>query len=291
MDIKSLYTVIPHQEGLLALKHFLDLRPDPQPDTSTLLRFAELVLSLNCFSFAGEFYHQIKGVAMGTRMGPNYANLFVGYVEAQIFSQYPGPLPELYGRYIDDCIGATTLPREQLDSFLSFVKSFHPSLEYTCTISQSSVAFLDILVSINNSTLTTSIHYKDTDTHSYLLYSSSHPNHTKLAIPYSQFLRLRRLCSDDHDFVTQSSTMARHFILRGYPPPHSYPHRPRPSALCGPRHSPHTPPPPYHHPPPIPPHLPPHHPPPPTHRSPSLQAPPVRPLHLTHIPRPTPPLV
>ena len=45
--------------------------------------FAELVLTLNCFSFAGNYYKQINGVAMGTRMGPSYANLFVGYVEHQ----------------------------------------------------------------------------------------------------------------------------------------------------------------------------------------------------------------
>ena len=39
------------------------------------------VLTLNCFTFSGEIFKQINGVAMGTKMGPNYANLFVGYVE------------------------------------------------------------------------------------------------------------------------------------------------------------------------------------------------------------------
>ena len=43
-------------------------------------RLAELVLTLNCFSFSGEFYTQTNGVAMGTKMGPNHANLFVGYI-------------------------------------------------------------------------------------------------------------------------------------------------------------------------------------------------------------------
>ncbi len=38
-------------------------------------------LTLNNFSFDGEHYQQISGVAMGTKMGPNYANLFVGFVE------------------------------------------------------------------------------------------------------------------------------------------------------------------------------------------------------------------
>ena len=38
---------------------------------------------------------------MGTQMGPSYANLFVGFIKRQFFSQYHGPKPELYGRYID----------------------------------------------------------------------------------------------------------------------------------------------------------------------------------------------
>ena len=77
MDITSLYTVIPNSEGLQALKHFFDQRTVKEPSSETLLRLAELVLTLNCFSFAGNYYKQINGVAMGTRMGPSYANLFV----------------------------------------------------------------------------------------------------------------------------------------------------------------------------------------------------------------------
>ena len=53
--------------------------------------------------------------------------------------------------------------------------------------------------------------------HSYLLFSSSHPNHTKQSILYSQFLRLRRLCSEDKDFETESLEMRTFFVERGYP--------------------------------------------------------------------------
>ena len=48
--------------------------------------------------------------------------------------------------------------------------------------------------------VSTSVHFKPTDSHSYLLHSSSNPSHVKNPIPFSQFLRLRRLCSDDADF-------------------------------------------------------------------------------------------
>ena len=57
----------------------------------------------------------------------------------------------------------------------------------------------------------TSVHYKPTDSHSHLLYSSSHPSHVKNSIPYAQLLRLRRLCSEDLE------EMCHFFDKRGYP--------------------------------------------------------------------------
>ena len=127
-------------------------------------------------------------------MGPSYANLFVGYIENQFFNQFNGTKPEVYGCYIDDCIGATSSIREELDHLITSVNSFHPALKYTWEISETSIAFLDIKVSINGNGLSASVHYKSTDSHSYLLYSSSNPSHVKNSIPFSQFIRLRRLC-------------------------------------------------------------------------------------------------
>ena len=65
---------------------------------------------------------------MGTKMGPSYANLFVVYIENQIFNQFNGTKPELYGRYIDDCIGATSSSREELDHFITSVNPIQTGL-------------------------------------------------------------------------------------------------------------------------------------------------------------------
>ena len=40
-------------EGLRALKHFVDQRTLKEPTSEKLLRLAKLVLTLNCFSFGG----------------------------------------------------------------------------------------------------------------------------------------------------------------------------------------------------------------------------------------------
>ncbi len=131
MDVKSLYTVIPNTDGLVALKHFLDLRPSQDPPTSTLLRLAELVLTTNGFLFDSQYFVQVGGVAMGSKLGPSYACLFVGYQEYLISQSYTGPFPDLLLRYIDDVVGASSLPLQQLQRFIDFVSNFHPALQFT----------------------------------------------------------------------------------------------------------------------------------------------------------------
>ena len=65
-------------------------------------------------------------MAMGTKMEPSYANLFVlpGYIEHQFFNQYNDPKPDLYRHYIDDCAGATSSTREELNQFITAVNKF-----------------------------------------------------------------------------------------------------------------------------------------------------------------------
>ena len=195
-------------------RYVCNQRSTKEPSSETLLRLAELLLTLNCFSLFNNHYQQINGVAMGTKMGPSDANLFVGCIENQFFNQYNGQ-PKLYRRYIDDCVGATSSTRKELEQLIYSVNSFHPASKYTWQISETSIAFLDINVSIHNNALSTSVYYKPTEARSYLLHSSSHPYHVKNSISFSQFLRL--LCSDELDFSNKSEEMLQFFKNRGYP--------------------------------------------------------------------------
>ena len=217
MDVKSLYTCIPHNNGLQALKFFLDKRRLQSPPTTTLLRLAELVLTTNAFSFNNQYYLQTSGVAMGSKLGPSYACLFVGHQEQLIYETYDGPLPCLIKRYIDDIVGATSLPLADLQNFINYTNNFHPALQFTHSITEESLPFLDILLSISNNQISTSIYYKPTDAHCLLNYESSHPKKCKDSIPYSQMRRLRRVCSDDDDFNSKASEMSSFFKRNNYP--------------------------------------------------------------------------
>ena len=45
-----------------------------------------LVLKHNVFEFDEKFYLQIQGTAMGTKMAPAYANLFMGRLETKLIN-------------------------------------------------------------------------------------------------------------------------------------------------------------------------------------------------------------
>lgn len=217
MDVTALYTSIPHADGLKAIRHFVHQQIIPGISPDAIVRLTELVLTLNSFEFNDKFFHQISGVAMGTKMGPSYANLFMGHLEERFFLTYNGAVPEFFRRYIDDCVGITTLDPLRLSHFIEALDNFHPSIRFTHAISNDHLPFLDINISLKEGHIQTSVHYKETDSHNYLLYSSSHPPACRNSIPFSQLLRLRRLCSDPMDFDVKSREMLDFFRDRGYP--------------------------------------------------------------------------
>ena len=115
LEVISLYTSIPHANGLQAVKYFLNMRIFPPCSIDTLVQLIELVLTLNSFEFAGEFFAQISWVAIGTKMGPSYVCLLWVILKPKL-NAYQGPQLEHYYRYIDDSIGITRLLKRELKS-------------------------------------------------------------------------------------------------------------------------------------------------------------------------------
>ena len=60
------------------------------------------------------------------------------------------------------------------------------------------------------------MYVKPTDTHQFLHPSSCHPFHCKKAIPFSQALRLNRICSDDDEFENRCEDLYDWLKERGY---------------------------------------------------------------------------
>ena len=69
----------------------------------------------------------------------------------------------------------------------------------------------------NNQKLYTDLYNKPTDTNSYLNYDSAHPPNCKKSLPYSQLLRIKRLCTKESDYIRNANKKLKEFETKNYP--------------------------------------------------------------------------
>ena len=101
MDVTSLYTNIPHDDGIGCIKNILSQHVNSTPRNSSLITLLEFVLKSNNFMFNQDNYLQINGTAMGTRVLPTYVNLFMDSLEQQYIYPHTN-CPRIWFRFIDD---------------------------------------------------------------------------------------------------------------------------------------------------------------------------------------------
>ena len=219
LDVSSLYTNINNTEGIEAIKSNKTLKETLKaPIINMISDLMLLVLTLNNFIFNGQHFHQIKGTAMGTRAAPNYANLFMGSFEDKFIykSDYMKYI-SFFGRFIDDICLIWKGSESQLKEFLHHLNTVHPSIKFTSEYSLTEVNFLDVILRKDiKGYLSTDVYQKDTDTHNYLQRDSAHPEHSKKSIPYSQFLRLKRIVSDQKTLKERIREYIEYFVNSGY---------------------------------------------------------------------------
>ena len=217
-DVTSLYTNIPHREGIRACKRFLTQRENKSTPTNILLHMIHLILSKNNFEFYGQNYLQINGTAMGTKMAPNYANLFMADLEERLITESPDNLkPTIWWRYIDDIFFIWDHGQDSLKSFMIHMNNFHHSIKFTFDVSTTEGVFLDTQIFKKDNKICTKVYHKPTDAYMYLHYTSCHPRHVKNNIPFGQYSRIRRICTFTEDFETQSKELTKRLLARGYP--------------------------------------------------------------------------
>ena len=176
-----------------------------------------LVLKGNCFRFDHDYYLQINGTAMGTRVAPTYAIIFMNYFEEKYVYKYHKS-PRIWFRFIGDIWGIFRGSTTEFLEFVQHLNNVHSSIKFTAEYSKTEVVFLDVVTRVNHDhSIITTLYTKPTDNHGYLDFSSCHPYHNKSSIPYSQFLRIRRNCTLWQDFVINSMKLVTYLSLRGYP--------------------------------------------------------------------------
>ena len=110
-----------------------------------MCRLANIVFKKNYFTFNNRLYRQTQGTAMGTRMAPSYANIFMKYIEMQLIDTSPKK-PKIWLRFIDDIFMILGHGRHELENFKHLVNNLHPTIKFSFNTNEQENPFLDTYI-------------------------------------------------------------------------------------------------------------------------------------------------
>ena len=223
MDVTSLYTNIPQEEGINTVCNaYEEFHNNNPPIPSHFLReMLSLILMENSFQFTGKNYLQTHGTAMGTKMAVAFANIYMASIETQILSK-SSIKPLEWKRYIDDIFSLWNNNIQEIEQFIEKANHFHPTIKFTAEISNKQTTFLDTTVYkgerfINQSTFDVRTHFKPTETFQYTHFSSCHPPGVTKGFIKGETLRLLRTNSSKTTFEENVANFKTRLKSRGYP--------------------------------------------------------------------------
>ena len=147
--------------------------------SKVITTFLALILILNSRN-----YLQTKECTMRTICVPSYANIFMDHFEKKLIYVFIQCFSLIYLRFIDNIFFIWSGNKKDL----------HESIKLEYQISKTSVIFLDTEIYIKENKLYTIIYRKKTNCQTFLNINSEHPKFLKTSIPYSQVLRIKKIC-------------------------------------------------------------------------------------------------
>ena len=179
MDVTSLYTNIPQEEGItIVCNAYENFHAKNPPIATNFLREMLSLILKNSFQFNRKDYLQTHGTAMGTKMAVAFANIFMTSIEKEILRQSINK-PLTWKRFIDDVFCLWDTNKEEIEHFIEQANSYHPTIKFTAEVSQLEKTFLDTTVYKGERfekelILDVRTHYKPTETFQYTNYNSCH---------------------------------------------------------------------------------------------------------------------
>lgn len=184
-------------------------------DTNNLMHLLDLCLDFSFVKFNNEYFIQKRGIQMGNAASVSVANISAYYELKMLFEDKPEIVFNV--RFVDDgfmIIDTTSII--DLDTWLRSTFQ-HAFLTFTTSYSFTEINFLDVNISLNENIISTSVYKKPMSKNMYLSVYSNHPKHLLRALPYSQAIRIKRICSDDDKCKNEIAEMFDRFMDRGYP--------------------------------------------------------------------------
>ena len=154
---------------------------------------------------------------MGTKMAPNYANLFmVNFENKFVFNYKIQPL--FYKRYINDIFFVWPSTADELTTFWEHLNKSHPTIKFSFESSIKNVPFLDVDITLEDNQCYVKPYFKSTNTFSYMSGQSYHPPSVFKGLTREENIRILRNCTKQQDYKDTMDFLTERFTERKIPP-------------------------------------------------------------------------
>ena len=235
-DAISMYTNIELNHAMQVMKYWLESLPDETklhdftPKVSqAILHGLNLVMRFNIMKFGDTFFLQKIGTAMGTSCAVIFANLYYAWHEKTVIlpkylSTHPDDSPNsspksllLHRRFVDDIIGIWIGNEEESEHYIKDLSTFG-ILKWDCSKPTLTVNFLDMTISIQNSTISTKTYQKEGNPYLYINPNSAHPPSMIKGIIFGTIKRYFEQNSNKEDFISITKLFFQRLVARGWDP-------------------------------------------------------------------------
>ena len=182
----------------------------------TLRSFLNLQLQKHNL-FDGNYYDQIDCVAMGLSLGSVFANIIKGFYEKEWLKEFNFCKVLLYKRCVDDIICLFNCEVDAMN-FFDHLNSRHPNIKFTFGKQNAGkLAFLDVLISNENTSFCTSVFHKKTSIYFYTNLTSFTPFSYKIGLIKTLLHRAFEIISSWTFFDQEKQTIKNWLMKNLYP--------------------------------------------------------------------------
>ena len=125
--------------------------------------------------------------------------------------------PTYYRWYIDDIFFIWNNSVMELEQFINHLNSIHPTIKFTNSTSSTMITYLDLDIYIKEHQFNTKIHFKSTNTFSYLHGKSNHPASTFKGVYKGENIHILRNTTDEDTYNSTMTFINQQFKRRQYP--------------------------------------------------------------------------
>ena len=223
LDVDSLFTNIPLAETIDICCNLV-FKDNEKVKDLTKAEFRELLTIATTDSFIlfdGCFFQQIDGVAMGSPLGPNLANIFLRHHERKWLENCPSEFkPAYYRRYVDD-IFLLFDNHDDLEKFKMYMNIQHPNMNFTSEAEENdALPFLDVFVQRIASGFVTSVYRKPTFSGVYTHFDSYIPSVYKSSLVSTLLYRSYTICSNWKQIDIEINNIKSFMVKNGFPSHH-----------------------------------------------------------------------